>query len=57
MAWQRKQAYKKVDPGMAYVWMFRLPQGNNDIIENVCLATGFSRQRPAISTACGFVCT
>jgi len=26
---------------MAYVWMFRLPQGNNDIIENVCLATGF----------------
>jgi hypothetical protein len=23
-----------MDPGMAYVWMFRLPQGNNDIIEN-----------------------
>jgi hypothetical protein len=30
-----------MDPGMAYVWMFRIPQGNNDIIENVCLATGF----------------
>ena len=41
MAWQRKQAYKKVDPGMAYEWMFRLAQGNNDIIENVSLATGF----------------
>ena len=32
---------QKLDPGMAYVWMFRLPQENNNIIENVSLATGF----------------